>query len=223
VSALIDSLVTQSAVNIANPDKGRITPSDWLIFYNAVARDIGARLYAVRYVSVFDWQIDSDYDYPDEMTRMIALWATDTPSDELSWSKLDELREDQFYDRVNRRYPTGTTPTHYLPQATIMRVVPRPETVIVAGAKLEYWGLPDEIASTSGTTMQFPDFMREWVVEGMTIHALRTLKEIVEARERYEIWAGRESEYATRLTDRSDDRRAAMVPRSRKRGTSGMT
>lgn len=222
MSTLIDSLITQAAVNISNPDKGRVTVPDWLMFYNAVARDIGARLYAVRYTSILDIQADTDYDYPDEMTRMIKLSVTDTPDDQDSWVKVDELREDQFNDRTNRRYPTGTLPTHYLPQATIYRVVPRPTALLARCGKLEYWGLPDEIANVSGGYMQFPDFMREWVVEGMTIHGLRKLKEIAEARERYEIWETRENSYAASLTDRSDDRRPAMVPRSRKNSTGGM-
>lgn len=222
MSTLIDSLITQAAVNISNPDKGRVTPSDWLMFYGAVARDIGSRLYAIRYTAIFDLQADSDYDWPDEMTRMVALWVTDTPDDPDSWTKLKELRDDEFYDRVNRRYPTAALPTHYNPQATIFRLVPRPDTAIERAAKLEYWGLPDEITSIVGVSMQFPDFMREWVVEGMTIHGLRKLKEIAEANDRYASWAARENEYATRLTDRSDDRRPAMVPRSRKNSTSGL-
>ena len=222
MSTLIDSLIRQSSINISNPDKSRVTPSDWLEFYNAVARDIGARLFAIRYTSIFDIQADTDYDYPDEMTRMIALWVTDTPDDQDSWALVKELREDEFRDRVNRRYPTGVLPERYLPQATIFRVVPRPTATVERGGKLEYWGLPDEITNISGGYMPFADLMREWVVEGMTIHGLRKLKEITEARERYTVWETRESSYAATLTDRADDRRPAFVPRSRKNSTGGM-
>jgi len=222
MSALIDSLVTQCATNISNPAKDRVTAPDWLTFYNAVARDIGARLYAVRYTSFFDLQNDSDYDYPDEMTRMIALWVTDTPSDPDLWRWVGEIREDQFRDRVNVRYPTAALPSEYLPEATIFRVVPKPTAKIALGGKLEYWGLPDEILSTTGTFIPFPDFLREWLVEGMTIHALRKLKQIAEANDRYASWERREADYAARLTDRSDDRRSALVPKVRGRAAREM-
>lgn len=222
MSTLITSLIDQAALNVFQPDKARITPAHWLTFYGAAARDIGARLFAVRYTSFADIQADIDYDYPDEMTRMIKLWTSETPDDVDSWAEVKELRDDELTDMVNRRYPTGTLPERYLAQATSFRVVPRPTAVLAGALKLEYWGLPDEITSSFGTQMQFPDFMREWVVEHMTISGLRALKQYVEAKARYDDWAARENDYAAKLTDRSDDRRPAFVPRSRKRSTGGM-
>lgn len=214
----LSSIFDEVALGFGDVSRTRITNDHLLIWYNAVARDIGSRVDAVRYQAYFDLQVDDAYTYPDEATTIVAVRVSDNPSDPYNFIDLVEMTEDEYRGNTRLRYPAASRPTHYWPTNTLFHLWPHPAAVIVGGGLIDYYGLPDEVTNWQGAQLPFPAFLRNWVKEGIEIEALKANKQYAEAQAAYTAWAAKEQEYKDRIEDRSDDRRPRLRVRSNVRG-----
>src|SRR5207245_9805863 len=109
--------------------------------------------------------------------------------------------------------PTATVPTSYFATSGWFYLVPAAETLISAGACIDYFGLPDRITDLTGAIMQVDDFAQDYLIRRMIIHGLESRNRLAEAADSLRTWVADMETLQDRLDDRSQDRRSSIAPR----------
>lgn len=212
VSALV--VINEAAELVGDPNFERITRSAWRVFMNQSARDIARKLNLVLKVATFDIVADDDeYAMPSDCWQVKSLQANETPTDKTTWWWLGEMFEDEFRAATNGQFPSGTRPIKYFARVDTFHLFYRPDTDILGGGKIRYWGMPDEVTSEGTQNIALADIMRDSLRDRMCTYGLRRL-------EKWDAASMHEKEWQTSLgsdRDKVEDRSADRRPRIRTR------
>lgn len=206
-------LAQEAAARIEDPAFVQVSLGDWRLFLNRVQRDISLRRKVVEREDLGDLVLDERYPYPDELVQLRSVWFTSVPSDFKTFRTLGEMMEDEWLLAVDRNYPTGE-PERYLARKGMFVLDKVPTTEVIGGLKIVYWGLPDEVSDITIGFLQLPDMARDHVVDGMVIMAQYSRGDERRAAAAEREWLKREEFLADPITDRSDDRRSSLRPKS---------
>lgn len=210
MSVPVISIFDEVATQFGDPGYSRITKEQLLGMYNYVVRDICSRVNAVRYSAYFDLEVDDQYSYPDEATQVVEVAASTDPSDPDTFLPLAEMQERNFRDRTRVGFSVSDVPEGYFPEPTIFHVWPRPQARIIRGGKLDYFAIADPELSWATGVLPFPNFMQNWLVDGMLIRLLYANKQDAEGDSAYARWERKENEYQGKLENRSADARPRL-------------
>lgn len=212
------TLVSEAAIDFGDPLFTRVTRADWLVFLNAVTRDICARFSVVEYTATADViSGQAEYIYPSDMVQIRYVRYTDGSSD--PWD-LKEMPLDDWRRRTNRNDPRNV-PDSYVVGQSGLTLVPRPETAVTGGLILRYWGLAPDVTDLTTQGISLPDFMAEYIKAGMQPRAKRKDKEFDEAAALYAVFRQQDSEMRNVIEDRARDRRPSLRPKDLHRPTRG--
>lgn len=213
MSLPVSYLVDDAALKIGDPNKTRVSPSEWALFYNQSARELCEKADVLQYRSTFNLTTEALYPYPDEMTTMARLEVTETPSDADSYRIVNEKFEDEFRALTSNRYPTATIPDFYFADRIGFYLIPRPEATIAEGGRITYFGLPDRIFDVTTATYQLPEFTQDYVLRRMVVYGKTARHRIDEANAELQQWYADVEGLQDKVEDRSNDRRSSLRPR----------
>lgn len=204
----IDYLVSDAAVKIGDPSRTRVRNEQWLLFVNQALREFTEKLNVLRFTATFALvQGATEYLYPDELTQMVSIEATETPSDPTTYAFLGQKFRDEFRSDVTGAYPQGSIPDRYHATTNSFFLIPACDTTINAGARLVYYGIADRVF-TLEADFPLPWMSQDYIVRRMTIHAMRARNRHAEANEELKEWKDDmqllEDKYQVRTVDRAD-------------------
>lgn len=218
MSTVVTQLIDDAALEIGDPNKQRVSLSQWLSIYNRSNREVCQKANILRFQDKFTliaaWP--KGYAYPELMTVMTGIHVSDTPGDDNSFRALDEMFEDDWRASTYAHYPSASLPTHYFATAGWFHLYPMVDAEIVGGGCITYYGLPDRITMdqlTSGIVMQLPDMAQDYLMRRMIIHGMVSRNRLVEAKTELELWDADMATFQDKLDDRSQDRRSSIAPR----------
>jgi hypothetical protein len=214
-------LMRDAATLVGDPGMTRATPDSLLLALNRVQRDLAVRMNMFESEFLFDIAADHRYSYPPGVVRahFVRVANGTDASDPDSFPFMDELVEEDWRGRIDGNYPHGT-PTHYFARRGWFHLYPWPDDAVTGGGVLAAWMQPDNIIDPNIEYTQFPDMMRDYVVDGMMVTALQAIEQYAEAREHYANWLLRLPEIKGQVEDPSDDRRPSFRPQlTRRMGT----
>lgn len=217
MSTLISTVIDECALKIGDPNKQRITLSQWVTIYNMSNREMCSMANILKFQDEFDLVANQKtYDYPEGMVQCTDIHVSETPDDETTFKFLNEIFEDEYRERVDSLFPSATLPTEYYATPSWFSLVPMASAGIVDGGCITYFGLPDEISESAvsgGEVLQVPDFTRDYLRRRMLIHAMEARNRLTEAKAALEIWMAEMEGLQDKLEDRSLDRRSSLAPR----------
>lgn len=211
MSVRAQDIIDEWIVLASDPAGRRLTRDEGLPWLNQVSRDIARKLKCVEYTAYFN-TLDTDaYLCPDDLVVETALWWSPSPSDPTTYRKLRELFKPEFEGMVNGSYPVGDPRAYYM-RANFFHLVPMPTVESPLAGKIDYYGLPDPVASLSDT-IKLSDYLRDAIREGMYVKSMEKLEEV--DRGAYQQWL---SSVDDNREDRSRDRRPNIALSNRWRG-----
>lgn len=213
MSLPISYLVDDAARKVGDPNKTRITPDDWVLFYNQSARELCEKADVLQFCAKFDLTTERRFPYPDEMTQATRISVTETPDDPDSYHYLTEKFEDEWRAETNRRYPSATTPEHYFAEVGGFYLLPRATALIASGMEITYFGIPDRIFDLSIATYQLPHMTQDYVIRRMVVYGKTARNRLVEADSELKQWYADLEGLQDRMEDRANDRRSSIAPR----------
>jgi hypothetical protein len=218
VNALV--VASEAARRCGDPNYTRITRADWLDGLNSVARDISVRIPCVEYTATAATVVNEDrMKYPADLVQLRFVRYSETPGT-IDYRDLGEDKLDEWREATSGHYQVGE-PEFYLPRLGFMHLRPRPSVAVVAGVKIDYYGIVADVTDLTIKNILLPDMLRDYLVEGMVIFGKRKDKQFAEADALEAAWLRRESEWRDRASDRSRDRRTSLRATSTRRGYSG--
>jgi len=206
-------LINDCAEMIGDPNKVRVTLGQWTLFYNQSCRELCQKAKVLKFRARFNLGPQAQYHYPDERTVVTKVEANETPDDDNTWFKLDEMFEDEFAAQTSRFYPSATTPSHYFADVDGFYLYPRPEAAITNGGRVTYFGLPDRIFDANTANFQLPELAQDYVIRRMVIHGMKARNRMAEAEGELKLWNADIEGLQDSMEDPSDDRRSAIRPR----------
>lgn len=217
MSTLITDLIADAAFEIGDPNKQRVSMSQWTSIYNRSNRELCQKANILPLSEKFTLVAGQQrYSYPAGMVVMTGIRVTETPSDETTARYLKEIFEDEFRELTDAMYPSASLPDYYFATTGWFNLVGTVTAEIVGGACITYFGLPDRITEaqiTGGQVMQVPDFAQDYLLRRMVIHGQQARNRLVEAKSALDIWYSDMESLQDKLEDRSQDRRSSIAPR----------
>jgi len=209
----ISYLIDDAALAIGDPNKGRVSPTHWLSFYNRATRELCQKANVLKYEGEFNLEARAEYRYPAEMTCFKGVEVTLTADDDDSWFFLKEMFEDEFREYTDRTYPIDALPSHYFAEANGFFLIPRPQATLSNCGLMHYFGLPDRVSDPT-VNMQTDDTTQDLITR--RIFGMRARNRLVEAAAEYATWKDDVESLMDKLDDRSQDRRSSLAPRRRR-------
>jgi hypothetical protein len=211
VSTTAIEVINDAAIAFGDPGFSRVSQAEWLLFLNRTLRAFCSRINVIERTGYFDLVADNElYAWPEDATLITGVGVTDTPEDIYSFRYLREMVKEEFRRNTSAYFPVGPV-THYYPARQYFSLYPRPATTVEGGGLIEYYGIPANLISVDAA-LETPDFCRDYLSAGMTVWAHRKAKELDEAQSAERVWLAAEPELASRLEDRTDDRRKSLRP-----------
>jgi hypothetical protein len=207
VSAL--QVINEAALQIGDKDFSRVTRPDWRIILNNSCRDLARKLRLVRWTATFDIEDEDEYALPSDCIQVISMRWNATPDDKTTWWWLEEMFEDEWRSQTHGSHPTGD-PRKYLALNDTFHLFPIPESDVVGGGKIVYWGLPDEVTDETTQPIPIMDMLRDTLRERMVIYGLRRLDRFDKADAHEREWQASLTSDRDRLEDRAVDRRSRL-------------
>lgn len=212
VSAL--TVINEAAALVGDPNFTRVNQPAWNVILNSSARDLMRKLRLQLWTVTFDLAaLDHEYALPSDCLQVKWVQVNETPSDQTQWREVKEFFEDEYRAATNGQYSSGTRPTRYFVLNDTFHLHPMPDTTILAGGKILYWGLPDDVTSPSTQGIPVMDILRDTLRERMLIYGWRRLKDFEAAAQAEKEWEASLTVDRDRLEDRSADRRPRVRTR----------
>ncbi len=217
MSILVDTIIGEAATRLDDPNKARILPAGWLLYYNDAIEAITTDWKVLEQDATHDLLQDEDrYDYPDDLVQMKRWkWSPD-PTDPTTYVKAGEIFDDEYDRLTTRNLPVGDAEYQYWARANFFQITPRPTATVVDAGLISYWKLATRATDAAIDLFPLPDTLRVLTREHMLMSAKRTLTRYDEYQVDLSSWELRVSKIADKIEDRSDDRRARL--RIRRRG-----
>lgn len=208
------AVVNEGAALVGDPGFSRITQEEWRVYLNTAARDLARKMRLVRWIVTYDLVLNGpEYALPPDCFQIIRMHYNLTPSNQTTWFKIDEIFQDEFDQTTNGNYASGLM-QRYLALNDTFWLYPMPDKNVVAGGRIAYWGMPDEVTTLASGVIPVMDILRDSLRERMVIFALRRLEKF-DAAQRHELeWEASLTSERDRLEDRSADRRPQIRPGS---------
>jgi hypothetical protein len=210
----VTDIIDGTLVALGDPSARRHDRPVMLRYYNEVQLEVASTLQCLEVDSDFDIVAgNQNYAYPDDMVVLRELQFTLTPQSPDTHRTLDEIFRDERRRATYLRWPTGWVWGYYARQS-FFQLVGKPSVDIMDGGLITYARTPAWVATETGTFLELPDFTRIFVQRGMEIFSRLTDRERAVAQQDLERWRTELAALKTKITDRSDDRRAALRPAS---------
>jgi len=204
------AIINEAAASVGDPAFSRIARPLWRDFFNRSCRDAARKLKLVRWRATFDIVAgDDEYALPSDLRQVVKVEYNDTPSDPTTWWKVEEMMPDEFEEATNGAYPEGR-PDRYIAFIDTLHLVSMPDTDVVGGGRITYWGMPDDITDEATQSLPLMDIMRDTIRERMEIYALRRLERFDKAQKAEEEWLASLTTDRSQLEDRTDDKRPRL-------------
>lgn len=215
-------VASEAARRCGDPSFTRITREDWLDFLNAVQRDISTRIPCVEYEAFAATVANEErLKYPADLVQVRFVHYSEEPGT-IDYFKLGEMPFDEWEAKTSRNYPLDNV-SGYCPRTGFLSLYGRPTTAIASAVKMGYFGLAEDLTDLTTQSIELPDMLRTYLVDGMVILGKRKDKEFGEAADLEISWLAREAEWRDRASDRARDRRPSLRSASERRGYSRQT
>ena len=215
VNALI--VASEAARRCGDPGYTRITRDDWKDGLNSVSRDISVRIPCIEFEATASTvALEDRMIYPADLVQLRWVRYSSDPLT-IDYADLDEDKADEWREATSGNYQIGD-PVFYFPRSGFMHLRPKPQTVVLAGVQISYYGVAPDVTDLTTQNIALPDLIRDYLVEGMVIFGKRKDKHFDEADNLEAAWLRRESEWRDRVTDRARDRRTSIRSKSARTG-----
>lgn len=220
-SMLALSLIADCALRVGDPGYKTISIPQWTAILNEIAREMCARLEMKKRRTIFSLEVENAiYTYPDNMIQMVSLEYNPTPADAKTWRKLGEKFRDEFESITTQSYPS-CEPTDYFADTNWLYTLGMPTAALADCMRLTYWGTPDTVTDPALHYIPVPDSAASILQAGMLSQGFTMLEKYDRADRQEQKYEKLVAQSELRITDRSDDRRQGIRPRSLVRGYGG--